>query len=137
MNRVLLVNDNDDICNRTATMLVDLGWDVFVADKEELGFESSIARRPQMLVADIEMNGGIGFEAIATARSLFPSLFIVAVTRGGDKDIWPRVAEVCGANSYIAGPVSASKLQEAIEAGIEKGLVSIEPPSNTGILRTL
>ncbi len=137
MNRVLLVNDNDDICNRTATMLIDLGWDVFVADKEELVFESSIARRPQMLVADIEMNGGIGFEAIATARSLFPSLFIVAVTRGGDKDIWPRVAEVCGANSYIAGPVSASKLQEAIEAGIEKGLVSIEPPSNTGILRTL
>ncbi len=137
MNRVLLVNDNDEICNRTATMLVDLGWDVFVADKEELVFESSVARRPDMLVADIEMDGGIGFEAIATARSLFPSLFIVAVTRGSDKQIWPRVAEVCGANSYIAGPVSASKLQEAIEAGIEKGLVSIEPPSDTGVFQTI
>ena len=137
MNRVLLVNDDDTICNRTATMLVDLGWDVYVADKEELVFESSVARRPEMLVADIEMEGGIGFEAIATARSLFPSLFIVAVTRGGDKEIWPRVAEVCGANSYIAGPGSATKLQEAIEAGMEKGLVSLEPTSDTGVLRTI
>ena len=137
MNRVLLVNDDDVICNRTATMLVDLGWDVYVADKEELVFESSVARRPEMLVADIEMDGGIGFEAIATARSLFPSLFIVAVTRGGDKEIWPRVAEVCGANSYVAGPVSATKLQEAIEAGMEKGLVSLEPPSDTGVFGTL
>ena len=137
VNQVLLVNDNNEICNRTATMLVDMGWDVFVAEKEELVFESTVARRPMMLIADIEMEAGVGFESIATARSLFPSLFIVAVTRGADKDIWPRVSEVCGANSYVAGPVSASKLQEAIEAGIEKGLVSMEPPSDSGIHRAL
>lgn len=137
MNQVLLVNDNNEICNRTATMLVDMGWDVYVADKEELVFESTVARRPMMLIADIEMEAGVGFEAIATARSLFPSLFIVAVTRGGDKEIWPRVAEVCGANSYVAGPVSASKLQEAIDAGMEKGLVSMEPPSDTGVFQTV
>ncbi len=137
VNQVLLVNDNDEVCSRMATMLVDMGWDVYVADKEELVFESTVARRPMMLIADIEMEAGVGFEAIATARSLFPSLFIVAVTRGGDKEIWPRVAEVCGANSYVAGPVSASKLQEAIEAGIEKGLVSMEPPSNSGIFQTV
>lgn len=137
MNQVLLVNDNDEICNRTATILVDMGWDVYVADKEELVFESSVARRPMMLIADIEMEAGVGFEAIATARSLFPSLFIVAVTRGCDKEMWPRVAEVCGANSYIAGPVSASKMQEAIDAAIDKGLVSIEPPSESGIYPAL
>lgn len=137
MNRVLLVNDSDEVCNRTATMLVDMGWDVYVANTDELVFQSSVARRPTMLIADIEMEGGAGFEAIATARSLFASLFIVAVTRGSDKEIWPRVAEVCGANSYVAGPVSATKLQEAIDAGIEKGLVGIEPPSETGIYPAL
>lgn len=137
MNRVLLVNDKDEVCNRTATMLVDMGWDVYVANKEELVFESSVARRPAMLIADLEMEAGVGFEAIATARSLFNSLFIVAVTRGADKEIWPQVAGVCGANSYIAGPVSAAKLQEAIDAGIEKGLVSMEPPSESGIYPSL
>lgn len=132
MNRVLLVNDDDEICNRTATMLVDMGWDVYVANREELVFESSVARRPEMLVADIEMDAGVGFEAIATARSLFPSLFIVAVTRGGDKEIWPRVAEVCGANAYIVGPVSGSKLKEVIDVGLQKGLISFEPAPVTG-----
>lgn len=137
MNRVLLVNDSDEICNRTATMLVDMGWDVYVASTEELVSQSSVARRPTMLVADIEMEGGTGFEAIATARSLFASLFIVAVTRGSDKEVWPRVAEVCGANSYVAGPVSATKLQEAIDAGVEKGLINFEQPSETGVYRVL
>ena len=137
MNRVMLVNDNDEICNRTATMLVDMGWDVYVANKEELVFESSVARRPTMLIADIEMEGGVGFEAIATARNLFATLFIIAVTRGCDKEVWPRVAEACGANSYIAGPVSASKLEEAIDAGIEKGMVSMEPLSDTGFYPVL
>ena len=137
MNRVVLVNDDDEICSRTATMLVDMGWDVYVANKDELVFESSVARRPMMLIADLEMEGGVGFEAIATARSLFATLFIVAVTRGRDKELWPRVAEVCGANSYVAGPVSATKLQEAIDAGIDRGLVSIEPPCETGIYPAL
>lgn len=137
MNRVLLVNDDNEICDRTATMLVEMGWDVFVAHSDELAFESSVARRPTMLLADIEMADGTGFEAIATARSLYPSLFIVAVTRGSDKEVWPRVAEACGANSYIAGPISITKLQEAIDAGVDKGLISIEPPSETGVYPTL
>ena len=136
MNRVLIVNDNDEICNRTATMLFDMGWDVYVANSEDLVFESGVARRPEMLIADIEMSDGVGYEAIATARGLFPSLFIVAVTRGGDKEIWPRVSEVCGANAYIAGPVSASKLREVIDVALEKGLISLEPIADTGTYRT-
>jgi len=123
MNRILLVNDRDAIMDRTAAMLEELGWEVYVAHTEGLVFESCVAFRPGMLIADVEMSGGIGFEAISTARRLFRDLYIVAVTRGGHEELWPKVANVCGANRYVVGPVSTHKLEEAIHNGVAEGLL--------------
>lgn len=123
MNRILLVNDRDAIMDRTAAMLEELGWEVYVAHTEGLVFESCVAFRPAMLIADLEMGGGVGFEAISTARRLFRALYIVAVTRGGHEELWPKVANVCGANRYVVGPVSPQKLEEAIHTGVAEGLL--------------
>ena len=127
MNLVLLVNDNVEVRDRTASMLTEMGWEVYVADSEDFVFESIVAFRPTIMIVDVEMDGGIGFESIATARRLFDDMFIIAVTRGGDKKLWPKVATVCGANAYVVGPVSAAKLDRAIQDGLVKGLISGEP----------
>lgn len=123
MNQVLLISDDSQFTDRTAAMLHEMGWEVWLADKDELVFESLVARRPTMVVADIEMQGGAGFEAIATARRLYNSLFIVAVTRGDNQQLWNRVSAACGANRYVVGPVSPTKLQAAIQAGIDDGQI--------------
>lgn len=125
MKQVLLINDNIVIRKRTATMLHEMGWEVWAADKDEAIFESLVARRPTMVIVDIEMQGGAGFEAISTARRLYSSLFVVAVTRVDDEDIWQKVARACGANEYVAGPVSPTKLQGVIQTGIDKYQVSV------------
>lgn len=125
MKQVLLINDNDVIRKRTATMLHEMGWEVWVADKDEEIFESLVARRPMMVIVDIEMAGGAGFEAISTARRLYSSLFIVAVTRGDGEEIWKKVAVACGASDYIAGPVSATKLQGVIQTGVDEYQMSV------------
>lgn len=127
MNQLLLINDVIHIADRTAVMLEEMGWEVYVVSEEKYVFEFCVARRPSLVVADIEMAGGQGFESIATARRLFPDLFILAVTRGSHKEIWPKVAEACGANRYIIGPVSSAQLSEAIHNGIEEGLVHSSP----------
>ena len=106
-------------------MLEVLGWEVYVASSEEEVFEFIVACRPAFVVVDIEMAGEAGFESIATARSLFSDLFVVAVTRGGNRDLWPEMAKGRGANHYLVGPVSGSKLTEAIDAGVADGLVEI------------
>jgi len=106
-------------------MLEVLGWEVYVASSEDEVFEFIVACRPAFVVVDIEMTGGAGFEAIATARSLFSDLFVIAFTRGGNHQLWPEMAKGLGANHYVVGPVSASKLTEAIDAGVADGLVDI------------
>ena len=129
MNDVLLVNDNIVDWISTAVLLQDLGWEVYVANDDEVLFKSIVKRRPAMVIVDIEMEGGVGFKAILTARLLFKKLFIIAITRGDDEDIWAESATNCGANAYIVGPMSTDKLSAAIQTGIGNGqLVSLPSP---------
>lgn len=114
MKRVLLVSDDQVIIDRTAAMLEDFGCEVYVATTELLASTSCAAVQPDTAVVDIEMTGGRGFESISAIHRLGTEVLLIAVTRGDHKDIWPKVAEACGAAKYIAGPVSASKLVSAL-----------------------
>lgn len=107
-------------------MLEVLGWEVYVASSEEEVFEFIVACRPAFVVVDIEMAGGAGFESIATARSRFSDLFVIAFTRGGNRELWSEMANGRGANRFVVGPVSANKLTESIDAGVADGLVDIQ-----------
>ncbi|MGI9235455.1 MAG: response regulator [Woeseiaceae bacterium] len=96
MNLVLLVNDNEEVRDRTAAMLTELGWEVFLADSEKLVLESA-ELRPTIMIIDVEMRDGIGFESISTARRLFEDIFIIAVTRAAatrysGRKLQPRAA---------------------------------------------
>jgi len=123
MKQTLLVSDDQGHMDQTARILESMGWETHVATTTELVSEVCAAHRPSLIVADIEMKGGRGFESIATARRLCSALFIVAVTRGDNKDLWEKVATVCGANEYVVGPVSLPGLSAAIDNGIAAGLV--------------
>lgn len=114
MKRVLLVSDDQVIIDRTAAMLEDFGCEVYVATTELLASTSCEAMQPDTAVVDIEMRGGRGFESLSAIHRLGTEVLLIAVTRGDHKDIWPKVAEACGAARYIAGPVSASKLVSAM-----------------------
>lgn len=123
MNQTLLVSDDQDHLDQKARILESMGWKTCVATTTEFVSEVVATHRPSLIVADIEMEGGRGFESIAVARNACPASFIVAVTRGDNKDLWEEVATVCGANEYVVGPVSAPKLSSAIDNGIAAGLV--------------
>lgn len=114
MKRVLLVSDDQVIIDRTAAMLEDFGCEVYIATTKHLATTSCDSLKPDTAVVDIEMKGGRGFESISAIHRLGTEILLIAVTRGDHKDIWPRVAESCGAAKYIAGPVSASKLVSAM-----------------------
>lgn len=114
MKRVLLVNDDVGIVDRTASMLEAIGCEVYTANTREHVESSCIGNAPDTAIVDVEMRGGIGFELISTIRRTLCSTTIVAVTRGAHEDLWPMVARACGATEYVTGPVSAHKLLGAI-----------------------
>jgi DNA-binding response OmpR family regulator len=121
MNNAMLASDDANVCDRTATMLTELGWDVYVIAAEELLDDNLSVQVPQLILVDIEMRGGVGFDLILKARRRFADAFIIAATRGQDRDLWPGLVDMCGADRYMVGPVSKSKLSGLIEMALTRG----------------
>lgn len=121
MNKAMLASDDANICDRTATMLTSLGWDVYVITAEELLDENLSVQVPQLILVDIEMSNGVGFDLILKARRRFADAFIIAATRGSDRDLWPGLVDICGADRYMVGPVSRSKLVSQLEVAVTRG----------------
>lgn len=124
MNKAMLVNDDVNVCDRTATMLTALGWDVFVVATEELLNDMSKLQAPHLVLVDIEMRNGVGFDLILKARRRFADAFIIAATRGSDRDLWPGLIDICGADRYLVGPVSKTKLAQHIDTAVSRGQVA-------------
>ena len=134
MRRVLLFTDNGSIMDRTAWMLEDMGWELYIASSHKAALWLCVARRPRLVIVDIEMRGGVGLETISTIRRSDKRPFIIAVTRGSRDATLLKVAEVFGADNHVIGPVSAKKLSAAIEAGQTSGRfgpVAIVPSRET------
>jgi len=115
MNKAILASDHLDSSDRTATILGQLGWDVYVVEAEALLDEHLSIEEPDLMLVDIEMEQGSGFDLILKARRRFSNLFIIAATRGSDRDLWSGLVEMCGADRYMVGPVCRSKLVSEIE----------------------
>ena len=128
MNKAMLASDDANVCDRTATMLTELGWDVYVISAEELLDVNLSVQVPQLMLVDIEMRNGVGFDLILKARRRFADAFIVAATRGGDRDLWPGLVDMCGADRYMVGPVSKSKLASQIETAMARGQLDEDTP---------
>ena len=123
MNKALLASDHLESCDRTATILGQLGWDVYIVNSEE-HLNEHYGDHPDLMLVDVEMSDGVGFDLILQARRRFPDAFIIATTRGSDRDLWPGLVKMCGASRYMVGPVSRSKLGGEIDSGMSFGELS-------------
>lgn len=118
MNHILLVNDDIETVKRTSTILDALQWNIDVAGTEEYLAESCAAQRPELVIVDLEMANSAGFDCIGLTRRLFPDIFIIAVTRGTTDKLLSAASTICGADCFVAGPVSTRSLSQAIDGAI-------------------
>lgn len=128
MNKAMLVNDDINVCDRTATMLTELGWDVFIVNAETLLNNLERMDVPQLVLIDVEMKNGVGFDLLLRARRRFADAFIIGATRGSDRDLWPGLVDMCGADRYLVGPVSKTKLAQQIDVAVARGQLGADLP---------
>jgi DNA-binding response OmpR family regulator len=114
MRQAFVVSDDRNFLRKLAAILVSLRWQARAASTFEHAIRHLGSHETRVVLVDIEMAGGQGFELIATARRASRSLRIVAVTRRNNKDLWEKVAHACGADEYLVGPVQERALQVAV-----------------------
>ena len=117
--RVLVVDDERDALDLTATILRDNGARPTVVDSARAAFEFVESGSFDALVSDIGMPDESGLEFLARVRLLpserggrIPATALSAYARSGDRD---RALEA-GFDSYVTKPVRPAELVSAIAA---------------------
>ena len=113
MKTVLLIEDNINLRENTCEMLEMAGYEVTVAENGKKGLVLAAKLIPDIILCDILMKDGDGYQVIDGLRSdpltySIPFVFITA--KAEKKDIEEGLA--MGANAYIRKPFEAEQLFE-------------------------
>lgn len=119
--KVLLIEDNSMNMELATDLLETAGFQVFKAERAEIGIAIALAEQPDIILMDIALPGMDGLEATRRLKqdARTAQIPIVAVTasamRGDDNKA--RLAGCCG---YIAKPIDTRRFAKTVASFIEK-----------------
>jgi len=121
MKKILLIEDDPNQNNATATYLTDEGFTVFRAHNGIDGIQAALENLPDMILCDIDMPKLTGFEVYRILQensdtSIVPFLFITA--KNSLQDI--RTGLQLGADDYITKPFDYEELLMTIRTRLDK-----------------
>lgn len=111
--KILLVDDNDDICEVTSMLLSKLGYDVAVAKSGAAAISLLEKDRvpADLLMVDFAMPEMSGLQLTRKLRSRWPELKVVVVTGYADD---PAFQERLEGETVIKKPFTAKQLRAAL-----------------------
>jgi two-component system OmpR family response regulator len=117
--RLLVVEDDQTILELLSGSLRFAGFDVVTAASGAEALRAVAASRPDLVLLDVMIPDGDGFEVVRRMRSSGPSVPVIFVTaRDGVPD---RVAGLAlGADDYVTKPFSLDEVVERIRAVLRR-----------------
>src|SRR6202046_4762297 len=117
---ILIVDDEEDIRDLIAGILHDEGFSTRVARDSDSAFAAIRARRPQLLVLDIWLQGSKldGIQVLEVIKREQPDLPVVMIS--GHGTIETAVASIKkGAYDFVEKPFKADRLLHVVERALE------------------
>jgi len=120
MARILVVDDDHDICEVLAMGLTHAGHEVRVAADGASALRHVRAEPFDLIITDIFMPGKEGIETIMEIRRDFPAVKVVAMSGGGRTgDLhYLRDAVALGAVRTLRKPFGRAELLDAVRAAL-------------------
>ncbi len=112
VNRVLIVDDEEEICLMLRDFLAEEGYDVSYVTSPEAALQQVQELRPALVLLDYKMPGKTGAELLKEIKALDPKVVVVMVTAMKDIDTFKQCREA-GASDYITKPVDLNYLRES------------------------
>ncbi|OBS09433.1 response regulator transcription factor [Acidihalobacter prosperus] len=118
MNRVLLIDDDEELCEMLAEYLEAEGFEVAAAHNGEEGAQQALAGDADAVVLDIMLPGQSGLESLRQIRqqSLVP---VIMLTAKGD-DVDRIVGLELGADDYLPKPCNPRELVARLRAVLRR-----------------
>ncbi|HEX8282759.1 MAG TPA: response regulator transcription factor [Pyrinomonadaceae bacterium] len=115
MERVLIVDDDRELCELVAELLGEEGFEIEVANRSERGLERALSGEHSLVVLDVMMPGMNGFEVLRRLRAQGSDIHVMMLTARGD-DVDRIVGLEIGADDYLPKPFNPRELVARIQA---------------------
>jgi DNA-binding response OmpR family regulator len=132
MTRVLVIDDEPDVCDVLSRVLERQGHEVLSAPDGNTGLELCRAQAPDVVVTDIVMPGEHGVDIIRRLRQEFPGMGIIAISGGGNAAVagyqpgtittaaFMAAASQAGADYCLTKPFERDELLSSVKALVER-----------------
>lgn len=118
MTKILLIEDDRSLREGLVYNLRREGYTPIVADDASSGVELARSERPELILLDLMLPGGNGFDVCRDIRQFSRAPIIMLTARGEDVD---RVVGLeMGADDYVTKPFSLRELQARIRANLRR-----------------
>jgi DNA-binding response OmpR family regulator len=121
MKKILLIEDNEDICSNTAEILELSNYKVITAENGKIGVEKALLEKPDLIICDIMMPVLDGYGVLHAVHKNegiknTPFIFLTAKTERSEF----RKGMELGADDYITKPFTGTELLNAIDGRLKK-----------------
>jgi len=121
MRKLLVVDDEHDICDFVKNFFQERGYTVLTALSGEEALNITKTDKPDIVLLDVRMKGMDGIATLKHLREIDRTIKVIMVTALEDQD---KMNEACrlGACEYITKPLVLDHLEEAVEKKLKKDI---------------
>lgn len=120
MNKVLVIEDEEDILNLIKTILIGNGFEVFTATNGEEGLIKAVNTKPDLILLDVVMPGLSGLEVCRLLKNKkhFEDTPIIVMSVL-DRDIDRKYVNEAGADMFFKKPFSVDELLLIVDSFLQ------------------
>ncbi len=111
--KILVVDDEPEICEVTRSFLAKRDYSVFTATDSAAALELIDKEHPQLMLLDVRLGSESGIELLRKVRELDKEIKVIMVTALDDEET-VRQAKSLGADDLITKPFTAGFLNDFI-----------------------
>jgi two-component system, OmpR family, response regulator RegX3 len=118
MDRVLIIDDDVELCQLLAARMSDEGFEIEAVHNGAGGLERALSREHSLVVLDLMLPGMGGLDVLRRVRERSPIPVLILTARGEDVD---RILGLeIGADDYVTKPYSPRELAARIRAVLRR-----------------
>ncbi len=129
MQKILVIDDDMDICHLLKKFLSKNNYEVMTAHNGEMGLKLLEENQPDLVMTDFRLGDMDGSEVITAIKSRMPHVPILVITGYSDIRIAVNVMKL-GALDYITKPLLPQEILMTIQRAIVVSSFSNKEPSN-------
>ena len=117
--RVLVVDDDPDLCRLVAVFLAARGYAVSTRTSAEAAFSALEAEAPDLVLTDLQMPGESGDQLCARITQRYPEIKVIVMTAFGSIEAAVEVMRA-GSEDFVTKPLQLGALEVRLERALRK-----------------